>query len=74
MNTTTELIAPNVVLTCLKTNKFKTGCLSINLLAPLSRETASKNALIPKVLRRGTATLPDMASISARLDTLYGAR
>lgn len=65
---------PNVVLTCLQTAKFKTGCLSINLLTPLNRETASKNALIPMVLVRGTATLPDMAAISAKLDSLYGAR
>ena len=61
-------------MTCLQTDKFKTGCLSINLLTPLNRETASKNALIPMVLCRGTATLPDMAAISARLDSLYGAR
>ncbi len=65
---------PNVVLTCLQTAKFKTGCLSINLLTPLNRETASKNALIPMVLCRGTASLPDMAAISSRLDSLYGAR
>lgn len=74
MNSSTELIMPNVVLTCLQTDKFKTGCLSINLLTPLNRETASKNALIPMVLCRGTASLPDMAAISARLDSLYGAR
>lgn len=74
LNSSTELIMPNVVLTCLQTTKFKTGCLSINLLTPLSRETASKNALIPMVLCRGTATLPDMAAISSRLDSLYGAR
>lgn len=74
MNVITELILPNVVLTCLQTDKFKTGCLSVNLLAPLSRETASKNALIPMVLTRGTATLPDMEAIATRLDSLYGAR
>lgn len=74
MNAKTEIILPDVVLTCLTTDKFKTGCLSINLLTPLSRETASKNALIPFVLRRGTATAPDMAAIAAKLDSLYGAR
>ena len=74
MRTTTELLLPDVVLTCLQTNKFKTGCLSVNFLTPLRRETASLNALVPAVLCRGTATLPDMAAISARLDSLYGAR
>ena len=74
MNATTELILPDVVLTCLQTEKFKTGCLSVNFLTPLRRETASLNALVPAVLCRGTATLPDMAAISAKLDSLYGAR
>ncbi len=74
MNATTELILPDVALTCLQTDKFKTGCLSINLLTQLTRETASLNALIPQVLCRGTATLPDMAAISKKLDSLYGAR
>lgn len=74
MELTTELILPDVILTCLQTDKFKTGCLSLNLLCPLSRETASKNALIPFVLRRGTATFPDMTAISCHLDSLYGAR
>lgn len=74
MNTSTEQIMPNVVLTCLTTTKFKTGCLSVNLLTPLCREAASRNALIPMVLCRGTATLPDMAAISSKLDSLYGAR
>lgn len=74
MNTTTELIMENVVLTCLQTNKFKTSCLSINLLTELNRENASKNALIPKVLRRGTESLTNMEAISEKLDSLYGAR
>lgn len=66
-------IFPFVNLTCLKTNKFKTGCLSVNLLTRLKKETAAKNAIIPRVLRRGTTSHPDMESISALLDGLYGA-
>jgi len=64
---------PDVILTCLETDRFKTDCLSINLLTPLDRETASMNALIPKVLRRGTESLPDLAAVSGKLDSLYGA-
>ena len=66
-------IAPSVWLTALHTDKFKTGCLSASLLTQLSRERASENAVLPYVLRRGTAMLPDMRAISARLDGLYGA-
>ncbi len=67
-------ILPGVWLTCLRTDKFKTGLLSLNLLTRLCRENAAKNALIPSVLRRGSARHPDMESISAALDSLYGAR
>lgn len=74
MKVTRKEIAPLVFLTCLTTDKFKTGCLSINLLDQLTRENAAKNALIPYVLRRGTSSHPDMESISAKLDELYGAR
>ena len=67
-------ILPGVMMTCLQTDKFKTGLLSLNLLTRLSRETAAKNALIPSVLRRGTVSCPDMDALAARLDSLYGAR
>ena len=67
-------ILPGVFLTCLRTDKFKTGLLSVNFLTPLTRENASKNALIPCVLRRGTSRYPDMDALARRLDSLYGAR
>lgn len=66
-----ELI-PGVWLTALRSDKFKTGCLSINLLTQLNRETAALNAVIPFVLRRGTRYHPDMETIAAELDSLYG--
>ena len=68
----TELL-PDVWLTALRTDKFKTGCLSATLLTQLDRQTAAENAVLPYVLRRGTAFWGDMRAISARLDGLYGA-
>ena len=65
-------ILPGVWLSHLREDKFKTASFSVNLLSQLSQETASLNALIPYVLRRGTASCPDMEAISARLDDLYG--
>lgn len=67
-------ILPNVYLTALKTDKFKTGCMSATLLAPLTRDTAAAHACIPYILRRGTVSLPDLDAVSARLDDLYGAK
>ena len=67
-------IFPGVWLSCLQTNKFKSDCLSLSLLTQLERDSVSYNALIPRVLSRGTAFHPDMDSISAFCDELYGAR
>ncbi|MCL2368516.1 MAG: insulinase family protein [Oscillospiraceae bacterium] len=66
-------LMPYVFLTHLKTDKFKTGCLSATLLTALDRETAAKNALIPRVLLRGTAKHPDMERLAEVRDELYGA-
>lgn len=63
---------PGVWLRAVHTNKFKSSYLSVTLFAPLAKETAGTNALIPEVLRRGTAVHPDMESLSAALDELYG--
>lgn len=67
-------IMQNVFLTYLPASKFKTSVLSAHLVMPLQKETASANALLPAVLRRGTMRCPDMESLSAALDTLYGAQ
>ena len=66
-------ILPRVNLTCIHTGKFKTGCMSINIIVPLSADTAAKNALLPRVLRRGTSRHEDMDALKEVLDNLYGA-
>lgn len=66
-------LLPGVWLNMVQTDRFKTGCFSINFLRPLRRETAAPNALIPSVLLRGCGMYPDMQAISNHLDTLYGA-
>ena len=68
------IIMPNAKLTCITTDKFKTGFISVNFLTPLSSKTVSKNALLPRVLRLGTSEHPDMQSITAALNELYGAK
>ncbi|MCL2820861.1 MAG: insulinase family protein [Oscillospiraceae bacterium] len=67
-------LLPGVFFTCINTDKFKSGCITVNMLCGLSHETAAANALLPRVLRRGSKNLPDMESISAALDELYGVR
>lgn len=63
---------PGVHLTAVHTEKFKSCVLGASFLAPLDRTTAACNALLPSVLRRGAETHPDMESLSAALDELYG--
>ena len=66
-------ILPGVWLTALRTDKFKTAWLSVNLLTQLRRETAACTAVLPYVLRRGSTRLPDLETIAAELESLYGA-
>ena len=68
----TKTICPGVVLRCHQDHRFKQGCLSLQLLRPMSGD-ASKNALLPAVLLRGCRDYPDMRAITLRLDDLYGA-
>ena len=72
MQVTRTEILPGVWLSHLRSDKFKTACLSLSLLTQLKRDTAAMNALIPYVLRRGTRSYGDMEALSARLDELYG--
>ena len=72
MDHRTEIL-PGVYLTAVQSDKFKTGCFSLNFLRPMCKEEAAANALLPSILLRGSEDHPDIASISARLDELYGA-
>lgn len=72
MDTIRKELLPGVWLTALRSDKFKTGCLSVSLLTQLDRETASLNALIPYVLRRGSRYHSDMRTLASELDSLYG--
>ena len=74
MKVTRIQLGEGVYLTYLPARKFKTSLLSAQFVTPLRPETVSGNALLPAILRRGTVSCPDLGSLSARLDTLYGAR
>lgn len=72
MITARHELQPGVYLNLVQTDRFKTGCFSINFLTPLQAETASVHALLPSILLRGCRNWPDMQSISHHLDDLYG--
>ncbi len=64
-------IGDGINLNYLETDKFKTGLLSVNFIAPLSAESAALNAVIPTILMRGSKKYPNMAEINKALDYLY---
>lgn len=72
MTQTIELL-PGVRFHCFPDHRFKQGSLSIQLVRPMCREEAAKNALLSAVLLRGCREYPDMRSVIRRLDDLYGA-
>ena len=64
---------PGITLRCCPDQRFKQGCLSIQLVRPMAREEAGLNALLPALLLRGCEGSPDIRAITLRLDDLYGA-
>lgn len=70
---TRRTVMPGVTLLCLQTAKFKTGYFSVSLERQLCAENAAKDSVIPQILKRGCRRYPDMESLTAALDDLYGA-
>ncbi|MBQ6992646.1 MAG: insulinase family protein [Clostridia bacterium] len=62
-----------IKLHCIDTKKFKTNLFAFFITIPLSKNTVTKNALIPALLRQGTANLKTQEEINIKLEELYGA-
>ncbi len=68
-----EALDQNTALTIISMDKFKSSYLAFSLAVPLTRETAAKNTLLMKILKRGTQSYPDMIALSKKLEYLYSA-
>lgn len=66
-------ISDQVFFSSIIDKRYKTNRISVNLILPLAKETASVNALIPSLLRKGTRECPDFTELNKRLAILYGA-
>ena len=53
--------------------RFKTTSVSVNLMTPLTEETASANAIIPFILAKSSSDYPTLTAINMKLSSLYGA-
>lgn len=59
--------------TRLTTNKFKNNEIAVFLEVPLKRETITKNAILPAILKRGSANYTSQLEIGKVLENMYGA-
>jgi predicted Zn-dependent peptidase len=57
----------------LPTDRFKTYAISMYIGRPLEESTVTSTAIIPFILRRGTAQYPETRAFREHLDELYGA-
>ncbi len=73
MNKTTSLLKDGIKAHFIKTDLYKTDLSCIIITTPLKRETVTKNALIPFLLRRGTKRLPTQSLINKEMESMYGA-
>ena len=73
MNYNESDIKNGIKLHTIKTEKFKTNLIAVMLTTKLEKENVTKNALIPAVLRRGTASLNTLEEINKKLEDMYGA-
>ncbi|WP_339063176.1 EF-P 5-aminopentanol modification-associated protein YfmF [Tepidibacillus marianensis] len=58
----------------LKTDKFKTNTMIVNVVTNLSTEQVTKVALLPYILKRGSHDYPSLQKMQEKLDDLFGAR
>ena len=68
-----KAIANGVNLFINKNPRFKRNFLAVSFFVPLEKETASLNALLPFVLKRGCENFENLQKINLKLSELYGA-
>lgn len=57
----------------IKESRFKTGCISVHFIMPLSRERVTANAVLAGLLKRSCEDYPEYTLFRRRLAMLYGA-
>lgn len=73
MNKTSVELKQGIKAHFIKTDLYKTDLTCIIITTPLKRESVTKNALIPFLLRRGTKKFPTQSLINKEMENMYGA-
>ena len=68
-----ENIGNGIRLNTLKTNRFKTNLLTINVITPLKKETASSFSLLTDVLTAASEKYPSLVELGKKMADLYSA-
>lgn len=63
-----------ITLQIISDSKFKTAAISVNFAMKLDAKTATINALLPYVLKRGCKDFPDTMQLNRYLDELYASK
>ncbi len=71
MTLTKQKVSNTLDLSCIQTDQFKTGVLTVTLTLPKTLQASADLMLLSGILRRGTERYPTMAHINRRLDDLY---
>ncbi len=66
-------IGEGVYMNSVAETKFKSDRISLCLVTPIKKETATVNALVPFVLRKGCKSCPDFTELNKKLAKMYGA-
>lgn len=72
MGRTTYNLRDGIKVHFIKTDLYKTDLTCLIITTPLTRETVTKNALIPFLLRRGTKKYPNQYLLNQELEKMYG--
>ena len=68
-----QKINDSITLHYIPMKKLKTSTIGVYIHRPLTADDASKNAIIPRILKRGCALCPSREEIENYLDECYGA-
>lgn len=71
MKPTVYNVGEGARLVAIRTDRFKSELLTVQLAVPITKETAQHNALLFELLRRGTQRYPTKALFHRHLDELY---
>ena len=73
MDKKTFLLKDGIKVHLIETDLFKTNLICVMLTVPMSKDTVTKNALVPFLLKRGTERFKDQYEINKKLEQMYGA-